>query len=1256
MTRNLRFLFVVMLYVLCFATLTRAQEDAGLVGTVTDASGAAVGQAKVKLVNTRTGTTYETETSSTGYYRFAQLAPGPGYELTVSKDSFRNMTFSGLYLAVATTRTQDVQLQIGAVTQSVEVQAQGAVSLDTTDATVGNNFDIREVHELPNQFRDNPANLLRLEPGVQSAAAVDDPNGNKDGATTGARADQNNIIVDGIDASDFAIGQAFALVAQIPVDALQEFRTEVANPTADYGRGSGATTVIATKSGTNSWHGSAREYHRDTVTEANDFFNNAAGVPRPTLIRNQFGANLGGPVKKDKLFFFFDYDGRRDAKQDAVLRIVPLDSVRAGELSYINSSSSACTASSRENTQPTCITTLPATGPNSVASLDPLGIGSSSPLLQFINSRYPHANDLTAGDGVNTGGFRFNAPAPLSENTYTTRIDYNLSSKHKLFTRFNFNNQTQADDINNASPITGIAASTWFAGDPITQQVVVQDKGWVLGDTWTISPNSVNQFVYGESRNELSFPNLFHPNGTIYQFSWMNNVTFDAPYSRQTTESRVIPVPTFRDDYTHNWGNHSLQVGGVWKPIRTRSNIVNDFNFTYLGLGPTLGSLDPTLRPADILNDPVAQSNWDNIFAGMLGSWNGIAGVYNYGKTGDAFPHGTGERRDYRYYDYEFYAQDSWKIRTNLTITYGLRYQYDSVPYESNGLEATANVDLATEFAERVQNGLNGVSGNGGPLLTYGLAGKANPGAPSLYAGDKTNFSPRLAAAWNPSFRSGLLGDVFGDHKTVLRAGASMIYDQTALSAINFIQDQSSFLFGNQATAFFAGASPEQTLATNPRFTGINTPPADPPAPAFVNPLTPFVQNGIGNGAAQAVTAYNVDPHFKTPYVLTYTAGVQRELAGGFQFEASYFGRFGRRLFTLADASQITDFKDPASGQTLIQAVPSQPFFENQISSALIAEGAAPCAPGCTQAVYSQNLTTLQLGNLGGLVQNLTSQQLGGALPLPSGVGLPAQFQQNLYVSNKGYSSYNSLLMTVRKRLSHNLQLNFNYTFAHSIDNFSAIANNVGNGNQVMCNVANLAACRGDSEFDVRHAISAYGIYDLPIGHGQSFGRNMPGWLNAVVGGWEVAPLITWRTGFPFSPLTLVETTSLGSDALGIFNGDSRAIATNLHYDPTTGTIQLFANPNAARATFSNPTGQETGNRDILHGPGFSNVDLAIVKNWQLFKEGYRLQFRAEAYNALNHPSFALPQTSNINSGQFGEITATSSTARVWQFALRFDF
>jgi hypothetical protein len=424
-----------------------AQDVASIIGTVTDKTGSAVSDADVKLTDTRTGAVYESKTGAYGAYQFSKIAPGPGYVLTVSKDSFKTFSVSNLYLAVATTRTQDVVLEIGSITQKVEVQSEGSVSLNTTDITIGNNFDMRAVSSLPNEFRGNAANLLRLEPGVVSADTsnnLDDAGGSRNGAVTGARADQDNITVDGIDASDFSIGQSFVQVAPTPVDAIQEFRTEVANPLAEVGRGSGAQTIITTKSGTNQWHGNAREYHRNTVTEANDFFNNKNGVPRPNLIRNQFGADIGGPIKKDKLFFFFDYDARRDASQKPTTAIVPLDHVRQGGIAYINSNP-GCGPQSTLQSTPSCITILT---PAQVAGLDPCsnpgtaqgpctvdGTATGAPvtagfnpgLLQLINSRYPHANDLAAGDGINTGGFIFNAPSPNTVNTDTTRVDYNLT-------------------------------------------------------------------------------------------------------------------------------------------------------------------------------------------------------------------------------------------------------------------------------------------------------------------------------------------------------------------------------------------------------------------------------------------------------------------------------------------------------------------------------------------------------------------------------------------------------------------------------------------------------------------------------------------------------------------------------------------------------------------------------------------------------------------------------------------------------------
>lgn len=1309
MSRTLRLLFVFLVTSLSFLTIAQAQEYAGLSGTITDASGAAISGAAVKLTDTAKGFSYNTTTNDTGYYRFLQLAPGPGYELTVSKDAFKSVTISNLYLPVATNSTQNLTLEIGSVTEKVTVQSEGSVSLNTTDSTIGNNFDIRAVTNLPNEFRGSAANLLRLQPAVVSADTsnnLDDAGGSRNGAVAGARADQNNITVDGIDASDFGIGQSFNQVAPTPVDAIQEFRTEVANPLADMGRGSGAQTVITTKSGTNSWHGNAREYHRNTITEANDFFNNKNGVKRPTLIRNQFGGNVGGPIKRDKLFFFFDYDARRDASQRSVEATVPLDSVRQGEISYINNGPN-CTFTSTRRSAPQCITTLT---PAQVAALDPcsnsgtaqgpctvtgnvgdpaVAPGFNPGLLQLINSRYPHANDLSAGDGINTGGFLFNTPAPNTVNTYTTRVDYDMTSKQKLFTRFTFYNQ---------HTITAGLPSIQFPGDPITNPAVTLGRAWVIGHTYIFRSNLVNQFVYGESRAEASniatLTGAANPGGDpgVYAgLNWLFPTGITAPYARPGGNSSLNPVPTFRDDISWQRGRHSLTFGGVFRPIRTRSVLKNNFIFTNQGL-LTINALDSNLRPKDILSDPtidpngVAASNWDGAFSAFLGIASLQFNAFNYGKTGAVVPQGEGARRDYRYYETEAYAQDSWKVRTDLTVTYGIRYGYDSVPYESVGYEATTNVQLQDFFETRVRNSLNGVSGfDAAPLLTYTLAGKGNPHAPSLYGASPYNFAPRVGVAWNPSFREGLWGGLFGDRKTVLRAGASQIFDHTALSAVNFVEDQFSYIFSNSTTFAFAG-SPEQYLAGSPRFTSVGAAVAPATAPPFQSSVTPNTGSAFGCPTSIPVcgTAFNsfgnyvVDPKFKTPYSYAFSLGLQRELRGDVQVEVDYVGRFAHRLAALADGGQLVDFTDPASKQTLVNAVSAleiaarqnvplasvqpQNFFENQMGAQLGAGCSSLGFANCTQYVYATNTVPLQQGNTFNVVKNLAQLQY-----LAPNVGITPQFISNYYLANKSWSNYNALLAIVRKRLSHSLQMDFNYTFAHSIDNFSGVANNVGNpftnAQSVLCDVTSLKVCKGDSEFDVKHQISGTVIYDLPFGRGRTFARNSSRWLDEIIGGWQASSIYSWRTGFAFPVGDGVSTVSFGATGYPIFNGNKAALAVNPHTDPNLNGngIQLFANPQTALAAFSAPTGLETGTRDVLRGPRFANVDLALAKTFPLWNERYRLQFRAEAYNALNHTNFALPNTVNINATNFGQITSTSSvsgdqSARVMQFALRFDF
>lgn len=1294
-------IFALLLGLFFISGRTQAQGSASLNGTITDQSGGSVAGASLKLVDTRTGTTYTAQTGKDGGYKFVDVPPGPGYALTVTKEGFQTFVLNGLYLPVATATTKDVQLELGSISQSVEVTAEGSVTLNTTDATIGNNLDMHEVENLPDEFRDDPANLLRIQAGVVSAVVNQgqtvqanlDPNHTRDGAVAGARADQNNITVDGIDATDFAVGEAFSTQAAIPVDAIQEFDTQVAQSSAAYGGRSGAQTNIITKSGTNDWHGSAWDYNRTRATEANTYFNNLDGVPRLALIRNQFGGNVGGPVLKDKLFFFFEYDGRRDHSAESELQIVPFPHVAQGEIAYINN---GCPDSSRLTSADTPTSCVSFASAAQVAALDPCSTMSCSgtpgfasagiaPVLQnLFKTRYPTPNDFSDGDGLNTAAIRFNAPAPLTENGYLGRVDYNINANNKMFGRFNLRNQLTVNNANGNLPIQ-------FPGDSLTATESIRDRAWVVGETWTINSNLINQVTLGETRANLQEPivepSSYPAGGYIYELSFFGAFegnTFATPFERPSAQGRVVPDPTLRDDVTLIRGKHTFTFGAQWNPVKVRSLLVNDIDFVQEGLGgdiQSLGAAGSPYRPAGISNTPYSQTNWDNFFTGDLGLiWNHQASV-NYNAAGNALPFGSRATRDWRIYEIAGYAGDSWRIRPDLTITAGVRYQYQTAPYEVHGVEAQFfNTNFNALWQARVAAGLAGATGIGAtPLLTYQEAGNGNPGGKPLYSAEKHDFSPRLALAWNPSFTDGILGRLFGDHKTVVRAGGSFLYDESVIYAITNYEDQSNYLFSNTiGEEFNQGQTLLTALTTDPRMNSVATPPYAIPAPPFTNPLTPF-----------AIFNDGIDPNLRTPYSITASLGVQRSLPGGFQLETDYFGRFGRRLLQLGDAGQAMNFVDatpdheslvtafsylenaarlPGNPNTIAAGLTPQPFFETNMNTALAGDGLGSCAtfyapfpagvtPNCTNAVFLNNGSALSQGGTGGILP---------ALPLPVNVGLNPQFFVDAIMANKGFSDYNSLIVTLRKRLSNNLQFDFNYTFSHSIDNGSTVSNEDGNyfsgSTAIMCDVTNNRACRGNSEFDATHQIAAEFVYSLPFGRGQAIGRDVNTWVNEAIGGWAVSGIETWRTGVAYTANDIdnssaFDTVSLASDTGVLFTGSRAALRQQTHIDPVTGQLQFYANPEAAAAQFSPVTGLQNPDRDTLRGPHFSNLDLAVSKNFPLGGERYRLQFRAEAYNAFNHPNFGLPGTGILNSN-FGVITglAGQEPARVMQFALRFDF
>ncbi|HET6976123.1 MAG TPA: carboxypeptidase-like regulatory domain-containing protein [Pyrinomonadaceae bacterium] len=1268
--------FLLILPVVCFAQTTSATS--AVTGTVTDAQGAVVTGATVTLVDTKTSQEKTTVTNDRGVYLFAQLPPGQGYKLTFAAPGFQTLELSGIVLGVGNTETHNAQLTVGQVSSSVVVTAEAGATLNTTDASIGNVIEERRLKELPIQFRGSPAPLLGLQPGVVGNN-VGTGATNRVGSVTGSRADQGNITVDGIDANDQATGQAFATTGNAPIDAIQEFRTVSANPAASEGRSSGGQIEIITKSGTNDFHGSLREYNRTAATAANSFFNNKNGVERPQLTRNQFGGSIGGPVYlphfgeggptyfsgKDKLFFFFDYEGRRDAQGQSYSRIVPLAHLRNGGLGFVNRNA-GCAANSRLNSNPNCITILT---PQQVAAIDPLHLGGNQSLLNFVNQRYPLPNDFTLGDGVNTAGFRFNVPSHRADNIYTGRVDYNISNVQRLFVRVNKNNNIQTDTVNS------VAAQ--FPGDPETSQIVTGDWAVAVGHNWTITPNFVNSATVGITKSVLDFPNFFHPSlPNSYAFAPLS-----APFADFRTQARDVPVWTYRDDVTWNKGSHGILFGASLKTINQQTVLTSDYNFPVVGLGgsfPTsLGTSAAAnaLRPGTLLNNATARNNFDSALTFLLGTIPSVTTRFNYDASGNALPLNTGRIRDWRYVEYEFYAGDNWKIRNDLSLTYGVRWHIYPAPYETHGLQTLQNVDFETLFNTRIANGLAGIATpSSEPFLTYTRGGKGNDARP-FYDTDKNNFGPRLGFSWNPSIKSGLLGKIFGDRKMVIRGGGTVTYDRPG-GGITFLQDQSTYVLDTVVTNNFPATNGAVALGTFPRFSSVNSVPVTNVAPPVTVPFTPNVVNGVGIGSQTQATNYAVDPNFQIPYSIQYTFGFQRELPGNFIFEASYVGRQARKLFTLADAAQIVDFKDAGSGQFMIGAlnqlqdqinaggaITPIAWFENQMNSRSIATFGVPCSglglgPSCTDLVANFTGFEVSIGDTADTIEALRRNGLLGP-----NVGLSSQFAVNAYVTNKGSSSYDGMLLSLRKRFSKGFQFDLNYTWSHSIDNQSTVANTTTAGG-LICDATNLRVCRGNSDFDIRHLMNLNGIWELPIGRGHMIAGDAPNWVNAVIGGWEVSGIFTARSGLPFGlataswPRTFIFDGANGVPAM--LSGDLSVLRASIHNTPN-GQIQFFADPNAVHnpntgtGVAQYPRHGQAGSRNVLRSQPFWNVDSLLMKNFKLPWEGQRIQFRWEAYNLFNHNVFA-PPAIDIGSTNLGSITTVQSTARVMQFGLRWEF
>jgi carboxypeptidase family protein len=1277
-------------------------------GTVVDKTGGVVQGAKVTLSNPVRSSERTSTTSASGAYEFLSLPPGT-YSLSVEMTGFRQYHQSSLQLLVDSPATVNMMLEVGSTTETIEVAAE-AETLNTTNASLGIAFNETQVKELPLEGRNVP-DLLSLQAGVaftgnrpllETRPDVDTRNG----AVNGAHSDQSNITLDGVDVNDETRGYAFQSVLPVSLDSVQEFRVTTTNYGADQGRSSGAQVSLVTKSGGNDFHGSLYEYARNTYTSANDYFvksselaNEQPNVP-PKLIRNIFGGSVGGPIRKNRLFFFANYEAARQREENSELRIVPSLALRDGVVQYLCSDPTACPGGTVQGkTGPHQIQPgFEGLTPQDITTLDPLHLGADSAVLKYFNT-FPTTNfDATQGDGLNLVGYRFRGAVPTNNNWYIARLDYKItnSGSHSIFWRGALRN-----DFHSEAP--------YLPGEAPEQTIAQYSKGFSVGYTGVLRPNLVNNFRWGYTRQSYG---LLGNSGQPYiQFRGLNDNTTSNNSSLQVVRDNVfqVPVQNLTDDFSWTKGKHNLQFGANVEFLRaSKSNTLSSFstgiaNPNFLpqaGIANTSIQGDPgaTIYGYSFPTvDPGFNTGYDYPFIALLGSVTQVNATYNYKTDGSVLPQGTPLSRHFATNSFEFYAQDSWKVKPNLTLTYGLRYSLFSPPWETNGVEVTPTMNLGDWFNQRAQNMNRGIGSFADPVVSLDLSGPAH-GKSGFYDWDYHNFGPRLAVAWAPNASGGfwkrLLG---GSGQTSIRAGFGIVYDRIGQGLLATFDKRGSFGLSTTLTNTNGG----ETLSAAPRLTDVNTIPnldalGNPILDTLGNPIfTPAPKGGFpqtppyGSQGGAFTAANSVDSSVKTPYSYTLDFSVGRQLGHDFSIEVSYVGRLSHRLLALEDLAQPADLVDPKTGVDYFSAVqalarlyepggdPTKGVPASQITPAMVGPTAQywydmtqPLLPGgaysldtaitqtfCTPSFTPTDALQANYALFKCYAKNETSavQRIDqNGFPDPNNPGvvyhgncgatgaIPNCYLNSQYVSllawrSVGTASYHALQVNFRKRLSKGVQFDLNYTYSKSIDLESDAERVDLAGAGALGFIENAwrpQQSRGVSDFDTPHQINANWIVELPFGKGRWIGKYAGKSLDAIIGGWQLSGLARWTTGFPVS---------IGNGSAWPTNWQFGPNATQVG-SPVTGTrknpdgsVNIFPDPQGPTGlgAFAPTVAGQSGTRNPIRGDGFAGLDAGLSKRWLMpWKESQSLQFRWEVFNVLNLTRFDVQTiTANIDAG-----------------------
>lgn len=1303
---------VVALFAAIVPIVTVAQTSTSrITGRVVDSKQASIPGASVTITNEATGVSQTQTTTDAGVYAFEALPVG-NYTITIEQTGFKKFLKTGNHIEVNSPLTVDVVMEVGQVSEVVTVQG-GPEQLQTANATISNVVEQKAIETLPLNGR-NPLTLLLLEPGVVQrsfggAGSGVHVNGSRDRAF--------NVTIDGIEANESSVPNPVSNLYRINPDNVEEFKVTTNNATAEEGRNSGASISIATRSGTSEYHGTGFYFLRNEALNANEWYANAQNAPKPLIRLGQFGFEMGGPIKKNKTFFFGSYqynrvDFTQPIDQTFGFPVVYTEQARNGIFRYFvpdpaNPLVIGGTTITRNSTllvnpstgallvplcaTPTslrCIRTYNVNAPGNNTAGRPLDSVTAG-LLQA----YPLPNNFAAaGDGLNTATFLWNPPTQVRGPAIHARVDHNFNENNSMFVRYLWSdyNTLKGDPLNGRPQV--------YPDNPPLGEVYRRTSNLAIGWRRVISPRVVNEFTAGFGRFGFLFTqgeaNPEWPDVPPFDFN-----SISEPYINTPRTARWVTTPQVLNNLSIVRGEHVFRMGLNFRFYRhvdqrgqpgginvtpsvtfsqtTRPVFVGTTGNSGFAVAQNINSTDQTLLGSLINNLYGLPASMNQVFISNLKD-----DVFLPFKTGDSV---TLYAEKHNLDQYNFFFQDEWKIRPNLTLNYGARWEI--------------NPPANTSPSDNVFVAESPIAGT--PLPAVPKVG--DPGAVNFipakhwYEGDfKWAIGPRFGLAYSPDFKSGFMRTLFGDSsKSVIRLGYGIAFDTISSFQVTAAAGRIPGLVQSCTTSFNAQAGAFTTITPG----CVNSPdinktlaggfPTQLPAPS-AKPSTLLRPPQQLRTNSPPITVFA--PEMKLPTVHEWNFSIQRELGWGLVAQAGYIGRRGQTLFMAYDINQVNPDK----------VLPS--FLIMQQNRA---KGCTPAGTGCPAGVTGVTPPLLgQLQTLGGLSATAAAGFLNSATTINeldiNGAGSFArriedntlglklrpnqQFALITYLDNSGDSNYHAAQFTLRRRFSTGLGLSMAYTFGKSIDNQSVdpVGASSGGGlsttnSRTPTDIRNFREERARSDFDRTHAFTAASVWEVPMGRGRKYFGNASGIVNQLLGGWSINTIYTHMSGEPFAVRSGAFTSNGSHESRAGVQGPVRAQLQELTGSPLAGPV-LFKPVTALTCgvdltqPFCLPApGQNGAGRNIFIAPSYWNIDFGFIKMFQV-SERVKIQFRTEMFNAFNHTNFDNPRDAStgspsIRSSVFASsccaavappstqtIVQTGEAARVIQFALKVQF